>query len=480
MNKLTKQELCDKWLQDKTINPETKRKIKENGTIFNKLSKKCSPKETLTQKDICSKWLQDKTINPETKRKIKENGEIYKKLSKLCSLKQKVKSISPSKSLETSETRKKNAVKKIHKLFMPYINRITANIIDRVNYFTIIKRYLLSIKDVNNCLRLYNIDEKTKHITHRIGKRIILDKKIGTPSAYGIVFLSHFKSNMKYGTKFDKLNKFAIKITDQSAGNKQEIKILETLTKAVIELKCPHFPISYGSLICNNSRVKSNNPDDYSIVKDKHKNKIINKQYYPDIINKNKSLLIQINELASGDLHSLLKQPIQKDVLNYMTQIFISIMFFHYYTNSHHNDAHSGNFLYHKIKPGGYFHYNIYGKDYYLENKGYLWVVWDFGLIKPFTPNNKFGATQLLVPINYDYKYILDALNWYNSKFTSDINLIKTVLYELIINKYNNVFNYNSLTIINKEILDFLIKNVSSLRTIKPSNVINKNPYIIR
>ena len=67
----------------------------------------------LTQKEICDKWLQDKNINPETKRKITENGEVYKKLSTLCSLNQKVKLISPP---ESSETRKKKAVKKIHKL----------------------------------------------------------------------------------------------------------------------------------------------------------------------------------------------------------------------------------------------------------------------------------------------------------------------------------------------------------------------------
>ena len=476
MNKLTKKELCDKWLQDKTINPETKRKIKENGTIFQKLSKKCSPKETLTQKDICSKWLQDKTINPETKRKIKENGEVYKKLSKLCSLNQKVKLISPP---ESSETRKKKAVKKIHKLFMPYIKRITANIIDRVNYFTIIKRYLLSIKDVNNCLRLYNIDEKTKHITYRIGKRIILDKKIGTPSVYGIVFLSHFKSNMKYGTKFDKLNKFAIKITDQSAGNKQEIKILETLTKAVIELKCPHFPISYGSLICNNSRIKSNNPDDYSIVKDKHKNKIINKQYYPDIINKNKSLLIQINELASGDLHSLLKQPIQKDVLNYMTQILISIMFFHYYTNSHHNDAHSCNFLYHKIKPGGYFHYNIYGKDYYLENIGYLWVIWDFGLATHFSKTRKIGTTNFQKTISTDYYKIIDTFGYYTALMTANEVNIRKILYNEI-STYYVIYDYSRMRELQEKILNLLLANVPSFTTIKPSKIINKTPYIIK
>ena len=39
----------------------------------------------ITKKDICDKWSINKSINPETMRKIKENGPVYKKLEKLCS-----------------------------------------------------------------------------------------------------------------------------------------------------------------------------------------------------------------------------------------------------------------------------------------------------------------------------------------------------------------------------------------------------------
>jgi hypothetical protein len=91
--KLTQKELCDKWLINKTINPETSRKIKENGEVYKKLEKLCSLNQKLkkdvkiTQKELCDKWLVNKTINPETSRKIKENGEVYKKLEKLCSVK---------------------------------------------------------------------------------------------------------------------------------------------------------------------------------------------------------------------------------------------------------------------------------------------------------------------------------------------------------------------------------------------------------
>ena len=479
MNKITKKDICDKWFINKNINPLTMRKISETGAIYKKLEKKCIPTEKvkLTQKDICDKWILNKKINPETLRKISEKGTVYKNLVKKCLSKPEIKSeIKPEiKSEINSETKKINAFKKIHKLFKPYIKRTSVNIIDRINYFLVMKKYLLSIKEKNNCLRLYNIETNPANIVYRIGTKIILDKQIGTPSAYGIVFLSHFKSNVKYGLKFDKLNKFAVKITNQTSDNKKEIQILKKLTGYVIELKCPHFPISYGSLICDNPKMKSNNSDDHSIVKNKHNMK----KYLPEMINKNKTFLIQINELASGDFHSLFKVPNNLDALNAITQILISIMFFNNYTQCYHNDAHTGNFLYHKIKPGGYFHYNIYGKDYYLENQGYLWVIWDFGFISHHSAHRKVGTTKIYKPINTDYNTIIYALSYYNNLFKSNIRTFKSLLQQEII-AYNYVTDYSKLEELNKKLLNFLHIRDPSLTTIKPSNVINKNPYIIR
>jgi hypothetical protein len=509
--KLTTKDLCDKWLTNKTVNPETSRKIKENGDVYKKLEKLCSLNQNkkqkkdvkITQKDLCDKWLTNKTVNPETSRKIKENGEVYKKLEKLCSVKSSSNSfktaplisssssyktaplISSSSSFKTaplissssyktavselSEEKKLKAFKKIHKLFMPYIKRISANIIDRINYFKIMEKYLLSIKETKNCLRLYNIDSKTNKPIYRVGTKIILDKQIGSVSVYGIVFLAHFKSNIKYGTKFDKLNKFAVKITNQTKSNKKEILILEKLTEEVKNFKCPHFPISYGSLRCNNSRAKSNNSDDYSIVKDKHKNK----KLFPKLINDNKSLLIQLNELASGDLNTILKSGVNTDIFNTITQLLISIMFFQDRIQSYHTDAHGGNFLYHKIKPGGYFHYNIYGQDYYLENKGYLWVIWDFGLAKSFSETD--------ISINYDHKLLIESMDYYIYNFnllpSNEYKIIESLL--KLIQKYNNIKSINLSENFNNEILEFLSKNILSFTTIKPSNIINNIPYII-
>ena len=494
-------ELCDKWLANKNVNPETMRKITTTGAIYKKLSKKCSlnpnpnpnPNIKITQNEICNKWLANKNVNPETMRKITETGAIYKKLEKKCLIKAFIKpstksstkpsirpSIKPSirpeikpsirpeiRPVLNSEEKKKNALKKIHKLFIPYVNRTSVNIIDRINYYIIMKKYLLTIKDTNNCLRLYNIDANAKNIMYRIGSKIILDKQIGTPSVYGIVFLSHFKSNIRYGNKFDKLNKFAVKITDQSKSNRRELEVLKKLTKLVIDFKCPHFPISYGSLECNKPNLKSNNTDDYSIVKNKHNDK----RLFPELINKNKSFLIQLNELASGDFHSLITSLKQINIFNNITQVLISLMFFHHYAKSYHRDSHTGNFLYHKIKPGGYFYYNIYGKDYYLENTGYLWVIWDFGLIK------KFGGPN--TEIIFDFKNTLNAINYYNWYLSTEDKNIKTLLYNELY-KYTGITDHKKLQLVHQSLLNILLANEPTFTNIRPSLLINKKPYIIK
>ena len=253
---LTQSEICKKWIKNKHINPETLRAIKETGAIYKKLYKNCSSnkkdkenkslnknknknenekKVKLTESYICKLWRLNKNINPRTSRAITSSGKIYKELEKNCSIISSSPSKSPSspskspatpttpaksssspatpttpaKSSSSSKTpalisqgsqsriKKINAIKKIHKLFIPYIKRVSVNIIDRINYFLIIRNHILSIKDTNNCLTLYNFDEKTNKPIYRIGKNIVLDKQIGTESSYGIVFLSHFKSNIK-------------------------------------------------------------------------------------------------------------------------------------------------------------------------------------------------------------------------------------------------------------------------------------------
>jgi hypothetical protein len=89
------------------------------------------------------------------------------------------------------------------------------------------------------------------------------------------------------------------------------------------------------------------------------------------------------------------------------------------------------------------------------------------------------------ISINNDFYLLLNRLYLFNnvenfSGFTLTENTIYLSLFKNIIKKYNKTYDTKFLKTINKEILEFLLKNISSFTTTKPSKIINKKPYIIR
>ena len=108
-------------------------------------------------------------------------------------------------------------------------------------------------------------------------------------------------------------------------------------------------------------------------------------------------------------------------------------MFFHYYTRNYHLNTIDTKFLYYKITLGWYFHYNIYGKDYYLENMGYLWIINDYTLAIPFEKSSK--------NINNDFSLLIffENLSNYYSKMTP----YKYVSYYNLAIKIHNLFLYD-------------------------------------
>lgn len=322
------------------------------------------------------------------------------------------------------------------------------NLNTRISYYKTINKYIKSQiqYDPHNCFRYENG-------VFGIGNRIILDKKIGTASSYGVVFLSHYLNNKKKLT-------FATKILDSSKRyNIIETNVLEFLTNINIKSKvCPHFPITYGTLRCN---------DKISIPYTKQ---MLSDLYYKDLI-------FIFNELADGDLYSIIKNrdlPLHI-AINAFLQIFMAVMFFNKYVQAFHRDSHAGNFLYHKIKPGGYFHYRINETDYFIENIGYLWVIWDFGLIVPFKDFNYLTDEKLIynvkLPINYDYMLVLTKAFKY-IRFND--NIIDTIV------KFNNVYDIDKMPILVSEILNLLTKYTNgNFLTSLPSNskIINKIAY---
>jgi hypothetical protein len=409
--------------------------------------------------DDCNKWLKNKNVNPLTKRRILTRRATYNKIEKECN-----KIMAKNKKPKMDEN---IAANKIANLFKPLLYKYLGDITTRINYYKIIHKYIKEYKEVskNNCLKNYN--EKF----FSIGKRIIVNKILGEGQK-GIVFDGYFKPDIK-NQNYGKALKIAIKISDYTVRNDREAGVFKKLTSFVLKNKCPHFPISFGILQCNKTKIiEEIQSSSLKLNISKHKNLEILKE---------NEYLITIVELADGIFRDIMDATTAKNInilYNCSIQCLISIIFFNKYMNLCHDDSHYNNFIYFKIKPGGYFHYNIYEVDYYLKNVGYLMMINDFGLVEDLTPDN------LLTDITTFIKW-LDNIRFNKIKqtLTSETNINKQSFYDYIFNKKKID---EPKEIIQKRLYSKLFELMAEkfpeqLLTTKPNDgVINSYPFIIR
>lgn len=216
---------------------------------------------------------------------------------------------------------------------------------------------------------------------------ISLYKRIGSSSVYGVVFKSK-NINPKF-----KVPKFIVKIQYNTRSLMRETQLLEQLSDYGIKNKIPNLPILYKIIKCVKSLDISNFP----------------KIYKKNLIENGYTMII--SELASGDLNYFLNNKYAYNLTeeiwrNIYEQTYISLAILHS-LGIKHNDAHDGNFLFHKIKPGGCFHYRINGIDFYIKNIGYLWTSWDYGLISKLDDDLSYIEDYMLLNIMIrkdDYK----------------------------------------------------------------------------
>lgn len=287
-----------------------------------------------------------------------------------------------------------------------------------------------------NCLVSYKKsgDLYEYHLNNGI---IILKKRIGSSSRYGIIYLT----TNKYTNK-----KFATKLTIMNDSNYNEIVIATRLSNISLRNLSPHFLFIYKSFFCINNKLDIN---------------------IPELIKKN-NYYICVNELINGNLKQFFELNLSfKYTLNAFQQILISILSFHYFTNgTYHSDCHYKNFLYIKIKSGGYFHYKIFGNNYYIKNMGYLWLIWDFGLARD----------EMIYKLQRIKDYFRIIVFFELSLNNTIINIVKNILsYE---DNYQLYFGNSD-----KKFFDECITKNNILLTLKDLSksfkIINKKPYII-
>jgi hypothetical protein len=445
-----------------------------------------------------------KVRNPKTNRciKIKEikkkecpEGKILNPLTNQCI---KIKEIKPKKISKSISTKTdldididKKAIiiqRNFKKFIYPFVNRVSANIYDRKNYYNLVLKFInFHTKKNNYCIRFYKFDENGEPI-FRIGDKLILKKMISnSKNKNAVVYLSGFRDKNK------KIFKFAVKINAYSKKKKttKEAITLSYLTKAVLKDKCPHFPILYGILTCDD--FMNFNESSFLTSKSNSQNSLkkispVDLNIYPEFIQKykDKNMLIYLVELANGDLeHFANSNYMNNDIMkNTLAQIYFSLIFFHREMKMIHNDAHWGNFLYHKIKPGGYFHYKIFNQDYYIENLGYLWVIYDFDFNKYLIYTRDFRKDfNRIIRSFISENNTSHITGWlkhsYNKDFSKQIKMI-----------YNHLFKYSSDTSYTPTKMNNFIKRllfifskydfIKTNETMKETDIIiNKIPYYI-
>lgn len=308
------------------------------------------------------------------------------------------------------------------------------------NYNKYVKQFLN--KHNNECLTII----KTKQGEYRIESlKLILKHRIGSNSRYGAIFLTTNSKKQFYATKLTVVDDY----------NYNEIVISTKLSNITKENKSPHFLLIYKYLKCYNT---------FNIK-------------LPTII-KQSNYFMMICELASGNLKQFLYEYEHEPtlILNAFQQVLMTILAFHHFTGGYfHSDCHYKNFLYHKIKPGGYFHYNIYGKDIYIENKGYIFVIWDFGLVK----TNSHRVVQRLE----DY-FKITSIIYSMFKYKNNHNQLVYILSSIL--KYKHTYityflNHDKdfFTKLLFSLKDLFLYELPSSKTKGSNRIINDIPYQI-
>ena len=370
----------------------------------------------------------------------KENRNIIDKASKKPKIKK-------SPNLFMSDKR----IQKIQKFFKKYAVKDKYVLENRIKYYEYLLNYIKNIKK-EECVKKYIEDNLTKY---SIDDKLFLIKKIGTDSVNASIYLTVMK-NVLGG------NLLAAKITPISNDNFKEINIMDYLTKKVITKgKSKHFLMMYKHFVCY-----KNDTSDY--VSDSKR-------------------LIAINELAHGDLKMLVEDRKvagnSELMYNLFAQTFLSIASFHKHAKNYHNDAHFGNFLYHKNKEVGYYHYVSNKKDYYLKACEYNIMIYDFGYSEDIKEKN---AKHNLV----DYLRIINAfMNKYHG-WGEYVDLPEQSFNNEMIYVQDHLMSYirNISSSYDLDIVEFIYnmmqkgpKNMHNniFTTTKPNKIINKIPFVI-
>ena len=227
----------------------------------------------------------------------------------------------------------------------------------RKNLASVLKKTLKIIKKIKEGKQCR--DELVKHIE--------FTKILGSGS-FGEVSVGNLQKHMISApppSYFKKFN-FAVKMSHMPAHFTPyiELHIMELLNKLVFNGTAQNLPVVIDSYKCDNCKFKAKS-----------------------VGNKQKKCLFTINEIASMDLVQWFQSQPSVDELNScLFQIMAGIHAIQFHYQILNNDIKAQNILVYDVRPGGYWRYTIYGRDFYVPNYGKLFIVNDYGVSFIYAP----------------------------------------------------------------------------------------------
>lgn len=370
---------------------------------------------------------------------INNNSESFKRASKKPSYKS-------SSRVFSKDIYKNMKVNKIQNFLKDKLIINKYKLLNRINRYYLLRKKL-SLLRTDDCLEKKVFNGVNGFTIRNI---INLEKKIGSKSKYGAIYLTSIPNLLG-------VHPIASKVMMYDEDNKLEIRLMTNITRDILLTKLSkHFLMIYGHCLCA-KRIAA------------------------------KLRLVSINELADGDIKMLTnKREVLQDtelIFNLIFQIFISIATFQIKVNCVHRDAHYGNFLYQENNEKGYYHYIFNGKDYYLKSCKYNVMIFDYGFAMDI-------SKVKTVDIAEDYLRIIHAFinkksgGWINIPKLPEERTNRTIIE--ITNKLSNLslepYSYPVQKTLFADIIeDIFLKYTprGMFITQRPPNVINTTPFSI-
>jgi serine/threonine protein kinase len=183
---------------------------------------------------------------------------------------------------------------------------------------------------------------------------------------YGNVYLSTI-NNLRFAVKLAKLKPGAVERPYSKFNTSwYEVLIMRNILKPLIQKNiCPNLPLLIDSFVCDECKLT---------IRGK---------------TQNQPCVTTITELADGSFRDFLKDhhPTEEELYSALFQIMAGLHAVQLHGQIMNYDVKADNALFYTVTHGGYWMYVIHGKPFYVPNFGKLFVLNDFGISRPLSPD---------------------------------------------------------------------------------------------